>query len=468
MNRAVGFIVAAALAGSGCGDNFGPSPMTQSQLLQRLRALPGVSKVEQGSGEKNLSYYVLHFTQPLDHEDPSLGSFDQEVSLLHRNEQAPVPMIVHTSGYADIDRNAPVELTRLLDANQVSIEHRFYGGSRPTPTDWTKLTIKQAADDEHVIIEALKTLYGGAFLSTGVSKGGMTAVFHRRFWPDDVDGTVAYVAPISFGAPDPRYAKQFDKIGTDECRAAVRAVAAETLARRDQMELRAGDEEEEGHIYSRVKIGPAVEAAVSGLEWGFWQYATEESCAKVPRTTATDQELYEFLEDHSAVSEYCDEALGRYEPYYYQSYAELGYPDGYAEYLSGSLRYNDVDYLGELPGTEPSYDSEVMRSVAQWAEDFGERLLFVYGGWDPWFAGRFPVGSADQSKAFVKDDGNHDTKLASLDPLNRAPAFAMIKQWTGVEPMMSRVYRREGGTATDPTERRAPGLRLVGAPLARR
>jgi len=34
--------------------------------------------------------------------------------------------------------------------------------------------------------------------------------------------------------------------------------------------------------------------------------------------------------------------------------------------------------------------------------------------------------------------------------------------------MLSRVYRRDGGTAIDPTERRAPSLRLVGAPLARR
>ena len=39
----------------------------------------------------------------------------------------------------------------------------------------------------------------------------MTSVYHRRFYPDDVDGTVAYVAPevIHGGAPEPasdRYA----------------------------------------------------------------------------------------------------------------------------------------------------------------------------------------------------------------------------------------------------------------------
>jgi hypothetical protein len=44
----------------------------------------------------------------------------------------------------------------------------------------------------------------------------------------------------------------------------------------------------------------------------------------------------------------------------------------------------------------------------------------------------------------------------------------MIKQWTGVEPMMSRVYRHDSTTAVDTTERRTPRLRGAGAPHARR
>ena len=88
MNRAVGFIVAAVIAGSGCGDNVGPPPMTGDELLVRLRALHGVT-VEVGDGSEDLSYYILHFTQPLDHNDPSMGMFQQKVSLLHRNELAP-------------------------------------------------------------------------------------------------------------------------------------------------------------------------------------------------------------------------------------------------------------------------------------------------------------------------------------------------------------------------------------------
>ena len=157
MNRALGLMYAAAVAGSagvaglGCGDNFEAPALTAEQLFVKLRQLPGVTVQETPTDQPGFHYYILHFTQPVDHEDPSLGTFEQEVSLLHRDERAKVPMVIATTGYADYIHDKPVELTRLLAANQVSIEHRFFGASRPDPADWTKLTIKQMADDEHAV-----------------------------------------------------------------------------------------------------------------------------------------------------------------------------------------------------------------------------------------------------------------------------------------------------------------------------
>jgi hypothetical protein len=222
-------------------------------------------------------------------------------------------MIVHTSGYSDDGGKYPTELAMMLEANQVSIEHRFYGTSKPVPTDWSFLTIKQMAKDEQASIVALKTIYEGSFVTTGASKGGMTAVFHRSFYhgelANQVAGTVAYVAPISFNAPDPRYQRQLDKIGSDECRSALRALASRMLVRAPQMESFAAAEASPttagGPVYTRVEIGAAVEASIAQLEWSFWQGRGEADCAKRQADRGRTQ-LYAFLKT-SAVAELSDE-----------------------------------------------------------------------------------------------------------------------------------------------------------------
>jgi len=452
MNRAVGFIVAATLAGGACGDNHGPPPMTPDELMAKLRGLPGVT-VEEGDSSENFSYYVLHFTEPVDHNDPSKGTFQQRVSLLHRNELAPFPLIIYTSGYADSAGSEPVELTTLLDANQVSIEHRFYGTSRPDPMDWSKLTVDQTAADEHDIITKLHTIYEGSFLSVGESKGGTMALIHRSMYPTDVSATVAYVTPLSLTAPDERFPPQFDLIGTSDCRAAVRGVATEMLNRRAQMLAHAQDEAAQNkNVYTRVQIGPAVEAAITGLEWGFWQLAGDAECGGVPPSTASDEDLYTFLHTVSPVSEYDDKHLGSYGPYYYQTYAQLGYPDYSVAYLTGQLWYGDDDYIGEFPTVAPEFDPAAMNRVQDWLEisdtddhdprtgrDLGKHLMFIYGGWDPWFAGRVVTGTAGDTVTFVEGKGNHETKLATLDEADRVQALAYIQRWTGVEPVFWRL-----------------------------
>lgn len=478
MNRAVGFIAAALLAGSGCGDNFGPPPMTPAELMDRLRALPGVTVQQADGAPENYSYYILHFTQPLDHNDPSRGTFQQEVSLLHRNELAPFPLIVYTSGYWDDEHNEPVELTTMLDANQVSIEHRFYGDSRPESIDWSLLTVDQEAVDEHDIITALHTIYDGPFVAVGESKGGIAALIQRSHYFTDVKATVAYVTPMSFNAPDPRYPAQFDSGDLPaDCRAAVRSLASEMLTRRPQMLSRAWDEVDQGACtYTRVKIGPAVEAAIAGLEWAFWQGTGDaEACNNVPLTTDSDEKLFEFLKRTSPVTGYDDEELRSYAPYYYQSYAQLGYPDYTVAYLTDQMLYQDIDYLGELPTAEPVFDPSAMDRLQQWLEnpdtdehdpvtreDLGKHIMLIYGRRDPWFAGRIVTGAALDTPTYNQATGNHETKLATLDATKQIPAFTYIRRWTGVEPLLWRLERQTPAASTRELGRRGPPLLGVG------
>ncbi len=93
----------------------------------------------------------------------------------------------------------------MLDANFVSVEHRFFGPSTPQEKDWDFLTIQQAAGDYHHVRTLLGAIYKDQWISTGISKGGETATYYRFFYPDDVVVTVPYVAPFPIGLKDQRF-----------------------------------------------------------------------------------------------------------------------------------------------------------------------------------------------------------------------------------------------------------------------
>src|SRR5688500_13585637 len=192
-------LIALALGACGGDDDGGDGDaLPDGDLADVLAASPGMTVTEE-EVEPPYRFFRLEYQQPVDHADPDGAAFGQRMTLVHRDPEA--PMILHTGGYHLYEQPFLSELGVLLDGNQVHVEQRFFGPSRPDPADWAMLTIEEAAADHPRIVEALAPLYRGAWLSTGASKGGMTSIFHRRFYPDDVDVTVPYVPPISFRAP---------------------------------------------------------------------------------------------------------------------------------------------------------------------------------------------------------------------------------------------------------------------------
>lgn len=431
--------VAAALAACGGTSVVHLPDAPADDLIGKLRALPGVADAtEQPTTTPGYRYYVLHFRQPVDHADPQGASFLQEVSLLHKDTTA--PLIVWTTGYWDYELDATKEPTRLLGANQISIEHRYFGTSRPDPADWSKLTIEQMADDEHAIVSALRTIYTAAAIASGASKGGMTAVYFRRFYPEDVDGTLAYVAPLSFGAPDARYGTFIAAVGTPDCHQAIRDLAIELIShRRAAMESRAQAQAAAmGFQYTRVALGPAVESAIEGLEWSFWQYWGIQTCTSVPATTADDDTLFDFLDTIAPIHDSDDDQVAQFEAYYYQAYAQLGYPDDGTDYLKPYYQYGEADFAGALPTATPVYDGGVaMHDIDGFVEEDARRLLFVYGQWDPWSGGKFALWGTEDSLLAVEAEGTHYSNVAHLAPADRDAVLARLQAWTGVQPLVT-------------------------------
>ncbi|MGC4067282.1 MAG: S28 family serine protease [Polyangiaceae bacterium] len=165
---------------TGNGGTSGAGGVT-GDPIERLERIEGIRVVSREILSTGAIRFNLTIEQPNDHEQPAGPKFEQKIQLLHRSVDAPVVLI--STGY-DIEMGfGGSELVPMLGANQLGIEHRFFGTSKPDPLDWSLLNIEQAAADTHHIVESLRGLYTGPWLSTGASKGGMASVYHRRFYP---------------------------------------------------------------------------------------------------------------------------------------------------------------------------------------------------------------------------------------------------------------------------------------------
>jgi len=437
------FVLSILLASVSCGDSQNPNEVDapavdadSRDVLARLNALPGVVANEFATDVPGYRAFSLRFDQPVDHQNPATQRFTQFATLLHRDAGA--PLIVATTGYWDYIRDRRVELTRLVEGNQISIEHRYFNQSRPIPADWTQLTVANAAADQHRIIAALRTIYTSAVATTGASKGGMTAVYHRRFYPDDVVAAFPYVAPQSSSDQDPRYMQFLTTVGTQPCRDAIRAVQVELLTNRRAMLLQRTNQQamQQGAQFTRIAPAAVVEAVVASLDWAFWQYRGIDDCPRVPATAASDDAMWTFLEQTAPVSDNTDDELALFEPYYYQAAFQLGQPTSQPPHLASLLQFTGVDYGGLLPlgVAAPTYQPSAMQDIDSWLQQAGQRMMFIYGEWDPWTAAPFTLGNAVDSFVFVQAKGTHGANLAGLAASDRSTAATKIGAWLGVTP----------------------------------
>ncbi|WSQ09100.1 aminopeptidase [Streptomyces sp. NBC_01231] len=414
-------------------DGAGPR---QGDILDALHSLPGLRVIEERpAADPGYRFFVLGLRQPVDHARPSAGTFEQRLTLLHRS--ADRPTVLFTTGYDLPLSPRRTEPTVLLDGNQIGVEHRFFGTSRPTTEDWSRLTVRQAADDHHRVVRLFKQLYRGTWISTGGSKGGMTSVYHRRFHPDDVDGTVAYSAPNNVDdRDDSAYLRFLETVGTASCREDIATAQRQALLRRDEMVARyEAWAASTGDTFRIVgSADKAFETAVLRASLMFWQNRGASACATVPAPDASTDELYAWLETTSVLPVYADQVARGYIPYFYQLGTQLGYLAVPTAHLKGLLRYPDAtEPRNFVPRDIPlRFDHRAMPDIDRWVRQKGSRLLFVDGAQDPAVAEPFRLGRGTvDSRRYLAPDTDHHTTIAALAPGDRAEATAMLLRWAG-------------------------------------
>ena len=421
-----------------------------SPLLERIRRIAIVTRATEVRNQpRGTRFFRITAAVPVDHAEPDGPTFGIRVNLLHRGFDRPT--VVETSGYRLWDAPYRSEVTRVVDGNQLDIEHRFFSPSLPSHPDWeTQLTIRQVAADHHRVISAFKRLYGRRWLSTGDSKGGMAATYHRRFYPADVTATIAYVAPNDAVDSKDAYSAFLARVGgprLDGCRDRLVALQRRMLRERGWFRGRlAGYSSDQGLTWDYLGgLDRGLEASVVDFYFAFWQYWGAKACRAAPDARRlSNAEVWRFAGQVNPWSNLADQRRYYSLPYHYQAATEIGGPKPFEGRLRGLLRYPGASTPANiLPAAmKPvGHDPSVMADIDRWVRSSARRMLFIDGQFDPWAAEPFRCGAharERQCRRVVVPRGTHGVVIADLPPRVRHQASRLIRRWAGIRGVRAR------------------------------
>ena len=375
--------------------------------------------------------YILKIRQPIDHQDTGKGWFEQRVFLAHRGFDKPVVFI--TEGYAAEYAGHPRyihELSSMLDASQVCAEHRYYGESAPDSMDWSCLNVANAAADHHHIAEILKQVYPGNWVSTGISKGGQTAMYYRTFYPDDVTATVGYVCPLNFSVEDKRVYRFMKTVGDAETRTKVIRYQQEML--QDKPRYLPEFERLTGSMNLHFAMGleKGYELTVLEYSFAFWQWGNF-SGDDIPQPEDGPEKMVQHLHRVADVHWVSDEGIRSNQPFFYQALTEIGF---YGYDIAAfepwvSFKSNPTFEFTAPENTPVMYDPGPMTEVDKFIRHEASNMIFLYGETDPWSSTAVDLTYNNNLIKVIKPGGSHLTRIRNLPEEQRKMVVETLRKW---------------------------------------
>ncbi|OSY87334.1 hypothetical protein WH52_11850 [Tenacibaculum holothuriorum] len=382
--------------------------------------------------------YQVVLEQNLNPKNKEEGTFKHYMYI--NNVDYKNPTVLITDGYAS--RNRTTELSKLLKANQVIVEYRMYGKSRPDSIPWKYLTNDNAIEDYHSIVSKLKKIYTGKWLSSGISKGGETTLIYKSKYPEDVDVAVPYVAPLINGLEDTRTNELINSVGTEECRNNIKKFQRAVLENRKAiLKLLSDYAEEKKMSFTEVPQEEALEYSVLELPFSFWQWGGK--CEEIPNEKASVQELFNYLEKVSGFGLYNDNGFNYYLPSFYQHIKELGYYGFDLEPVKDLLKVvkrSSNDRFAPK-NTDLTYDANYIKKVREFIENKGNKILYINGAYDPWGAcAPIPKPNVDALKMTLAK-GSHATRIKDFSKEDQQKIYKTLQRWLGDEVKIYPLYK---------------------------
>lgn len=382
-------------------------------LLQKLgiisECFDGPSLAGLGRG------FQVKFKQPVDHDNPDLGTFLQKAYIFFVGEDRPTVFYTCGYGFFNTPYNFVLDLAVSMSANAVMVEHRYYGESKvENDPRWDFLTIEQAAADHHAIFQALKPLFPKGWIGTGVSKDGETAVFYRYLYPKDTDVTVAFCSPFMTSLYD-------SSVGTylqNECG---------TPAEHDQMValMHRMLEGGENGIYKKFKEqmslrNPSVDASFTHYVHFCFEYffaVFQVRLHQLPSLDSSEDTLFRTIMGDALANDYIEIDYNYY-PWFVQLAKQLGRYEHAYEFYADLLKGTSFDKEKMVECLTPlkekdrrlydTYDNSIIKNIReQFLPSTDLPFLFVYSKNDPWSGARITNVNENYSKIIINSNGTH-------------------------------------------------------------
>ena len=449
------------------------SKIDGATITERLSKVARVKEFKRiGGNNKFENVYTIKFEQYIDHNNKDLGTFSQKVEFGFNGFD--LPNVYVSEGYYMDDGNYSYaagenEIAFLLGCNYVFVEHRYFGESLPVPINyndndsWKYLTTSQAADDAHDIVRQFKRILDGKWVSTGMSKGGMTTEMFAYYHPGDMDLYVPYVAPFCNSFADDRMMKfvyeeagdlQYGETKAAKIRGEVLEFQMKLLEYRDVLAPRFYEEcLDTGYTFTSYATQDIM-YDVSILEFGvgFWQYyqpvSKLESCLKMSEETQSEitnkqNSCYNFFTSISYPGDLCINS--DFHPYYVQAYQELGnygYDFHYLRDAGANLAITEEEETPDLAWKillsdyqrEMGHKELMYTKINNMLETTDLQFIILYGSSDPWYAVRpDDVENRDNISIYVNTSYPHTTTISNFPKSTRTEIINKIKLALGVE-----------------------------------
>ena len=402
-------------------------------MLGKISAISGYEKIEKADTTR--SYYLMKFTQLIDPNNAEVGTFEQRVMLGHRGFDRPTVIVTEGYGgdYAFGSKRYMEELTRILDANILFVEYRFFSKSKPENLNWDYMTIANSMHDYHAITTAFKKYYTGKWASTGISKGGSTTIFYRAYYPEDVDVSVPYVAPLSRALEDGRHESFLEQASTKANRDAIRNFQFQLLERKEAILPMFSKYCAENEYTFYVPTETIYDLCVLEYQFSFWQWG--ESTAEIPVATSSDKEKFDYF-------------IKKCEPNYFsrkndlesfsvQAVKDFGYYGYNVDPFKDYINVEDVEGYYKrvmLPSqwANTVFDDYNYRFVTDFLTENDPKMIFIYGEWDPWTASGV-TWLRDRNKKnihiYIEPNGSHKARIGSMPAATQTEILNKLNEW---------------------------------------